>query len=621
MPTLDEGTLFYMPVTLPGLSITKAAELLQTQNKIIKSFPEVASVFGKAGRAATATDPAPLEMFETVINLKPKSEWRPGMTVDKLIAEMDRALQFPGRQQRLDHADQGAHRHAVDRHPHAGRHQAVRPRPDELEQVARQVEAAVRAVPGTTSAFAERVTGGYYLDIVPDRAALARYGLTIEDVQQAVATRARRRGGDDHGRGPRALYGERPLSARLPLRSAGDRLRRAGPDHARAACVPLGQVAEVAPDAGRRPASAPRTPSSPSTSSSISATATSAATSPTRARPSPEKVDFPPGYLRDLERPVRISRAGGSAAEDRRAGDAAAHLPAALSQLPAASTETLIVMLSLPFALVGGLWLVWWMGFNMSVAVAVGFIALAGVAAETGVVMLIYLDHALAERQRACAAEGRAFDARRSARRDHGGRGRAGAAEDDDGGRDHGRPAADPVDDGTGSEVMQRIAVPMIGGMVSLDAPDAARHPGDLWAGEGLGYRVPNYEYVRPSQIRVGVLNRGLVAALTLLDGWTLHTAVGAIDAAVARLGLQDRPAALAVVEVLAGVRGHRIRSPVPAIRASDGRLQNGVRHQYIIVGYYRPGLRRRRWNGSIVRRTSSRIRRSSWRVTTSVGW
>ena len=126
MPSLDEGTLFYMPVTLPGLSVTKSAELLQTQNKIIKSFPEVASVFGKAGRAATATDPAPLEMFETMINLKPKAEWRAGMTVDKLIAETRPRAAVPGRQQRLDHADQGAHRHAGHRHPHAGRRQAAR---------------------------------------------------------------------------------------------------------------------------------------------------------------------------------------------------------------------------------------------------------------------------------------------------------------------------------------------------------------------------------------------------------------------------------------------------------------------------------------------------------------
>src|SRR5262249_48316767 len=177
-----------MPVTLPGLSVTKSAELLQTQNKIIKSFPEVASVFGKAGRAATATDPAPLEMFETVINLKPKSQWRAGMDVDKLINEMDRALQFPGVSNawtmpikaRIDMLATGI------RTPVGvkllGRDYG------ELEKVAREVEAAVRTVPGTTSVYAERVNGGYFLDVVPDRTRLAQYGVLVEDVQRAVAS-------------------------------------------------------------------------------------------------------------------------------------------------------------------------------------------------------------------------------------------------------------------------------------------------------------------------------------------------------------------------------------------------------------------------------------------------
>src|SRR5262249_34632082 len=188
MPTLDEGTLFYMPTTLPGLSVTKSAELPQTQNKIIKSFPEVSSVFGKAGRAATATDPAPLEMFETVINLRPKAEWRPGITADRLIAEMDKALQFPGVSNawtmpikaRIDMLATGIRTPVGVRL--LGRDSG------ELEKVAREVEAAIRQVPGTTSAYAERVTGGYFLDVVPDRTRLAQYGVLIEDVQQAVAS-------------------------------------------------------------------------------------------------------------------------------------------------------------------------------------------------------------------------------------------------------------------------------------------------------------------------------------------------------------------------------------------------------------------------------------------------
>src|SRR6516164_611839 len=187
MPNLNEGTLFYMPTTLPGLSVTKAAELVQTQDKIIKSFPEVLSVWGKAGRASTATDPAPTEMFETVINLKPESQWRPAMTLDKLIAEMDRALQFPGVSNawtmpikaRIDMLSTGI------RTPVGvkvfGTDLA------EMEKIARQIEAVFRTVPGTSSAYAERVIGGYYLNIDPDRAQLARYGLMVGDLQNLVA--------------------------------------------------------------------------------------------------------------------------------------------------------------------------------------------------------------------------------------------------------------------------------------------------------------------------------------------------------------------------------------------------------------------------------------------------
>ncbi|HSQ73276.1 MAG TPA: CusA/CzcA family heavy metal efflux RND transporter, partial [Rubrivivax sp.] len=188
MPTLNEGSLLFMPTSLPGMSITKAAEVLQTQDKIIKSFPEVSSVYGKAGRANTATDPAPTEMFETVINLKPQGEWRPGMTTDKLIAEMDKALQFPGISNawtmpikaRIDMLSTGI------RTPIGikvfGSNLA------DMERVAREIETVVRNVPGTTSAYAERLTGGFYLDIEPDRAALARYGIAPGELQDVVAT-------------------------------------------------------------------------------------------------------------------------------------------------------------------------------------------------------------------------------------------------------------------------------------------------------------------------------------------------------------------------------------------------------------------------------------------------
>ena len=244
MPALNEGTLLYMPASLPGMSITKAGELLQTQNKIIKSFPEVASVYGKAGRAATATDPAPTEMFETVINLKPESEWRPGMTQDRLIAEMDAALQFPGVanawtmpiKARIDMLATGI------RTPIGIKVFGKDLR--EMERVAREIETVVKAVPGTSSAFAERITGGFYLDIEPDRAQLARYGLAVGDLQEVIGT---------------ALGGERvtttvegreryAVAVRYPreLRSDPDRIaREVLVPTMNGMMIPLGQLAHV----------------------------------------------------------------------------------------------------------------------------------------------------------------------------------------------------------------------------------------------------------------------------------------------------------------------------------------------------------------------------------------
>jgi Cu(I)/Ag(I) efflux system membrane protein CusA/SilA len=464
MPTLDEGTLMYMPVTLPGLSVTKSAELLQTQNKIIKSFPEVASVFGKAGRAATATDPAPLEMFETVINLKPKDEWRPGMTTERLIADMDAALQFPGVSNawtmpikaRIDMLATGI------RTPVGvkilGRDYG------ELEKVARQVEAAIHGVPGTTAAHAERVTGGYFLEILPDRARLAQYGVMIEDVQQAVASAL---GGETvtttiEGRERYSVNVRYPRDFRSDPRAiASDVLIST----MQGGMLPLGQLAEVALTQG-----------------------------PTAIRTENAQlavyvyVDFRDrdlaGYIADARRAVqeKVTFPAGTYAVwsgqfeylERAEAKLRLVVPATLLLIFVLlylnfgrMTETLIVMLSLPFSLVGGLWMVWWMGFNMSVAVAVGFIALAGVAAETGVVMLIYLDQALAARRARCAEEGRAVT-----RADLDAAIMAGAVE-------RVRPKIMTVtaivagllpilwNDGTGSEVMQRIAVPMIGGMAS----------------------------------------------------------------------------------------------------------------------------------------------------------
>jgi Cu(I)/Ag(I) efflux system membrane protein CusA/SilA len=464
MPTLNEGTLFYMPVTLPGLSITKAAELLQTQDKIIKSFPEVASVYGKAGRAASATDPAPTEMFETVINLKPESEWRSGMTVDGLIAEMDRALQFPGVSNawtmpikaRIDMLSTGI------RTPVGIK--LFGPDLEGLERVARDIEAAVRTVDGTTSAYAERVMGGYYVNIEPDREALARYGLMVGDLQAVVKS----------GLGAEAVTTTVEGRERYTVTVRYPQAFRSDPQAvARSVLVPLpngsyiplGQVARV--QLAKGPPSV-RTENAQLVvyifvdfrDRDIGGYVADA------KKVVAERVTFPQGYY--------ITWSGQYEYLQRAEARMRIVVPVTLMIIFLLLylnfrrlTETLIVMLSLPFALIGGLWFVWYLDFNLSVAVAVGFIALAGVAAETGVIMLIYLDHAWDSIKRRCAAA-----ARLPTRRDLYEAIMEGAVE-------RVRPKMMTViaimagllpilwSTGTGSEVMRRIAVPMIGGMVS----------------------------------------------------------------------------------------------------------------------------------------------------------
>ena len=488
MPTLNEGTLFYMPTTLPGLSVTKVAELLQTQNKIIKTFPEVELVWGKAGRASTATDPAPTEMFETIINLKPESQWRPGMTIDKLIAEMDKALQFPGVSNawtmpikaRIDMLSTGI-RTPVGVKVY-GTDLA------EMENLARQIEVVLRTVPGTTSAFAERVIGGYYLNIDPDRAQLARYGLTIDDVQAmiGVALGAETVTTTVEGRErytvslryPRDLRSDPATIATqvlVPLASGGT--------------VPLGEIAKIS--LARGPATI-RTENSQLVVyiyvdlrdrdlGGYVADAQKAVAS---------QVKFPPGYY--------VTWSGQFEDLERAKARLAIVVPVTVLIISLLLylnfrrvTETLIVMLSVPFALVGGLWLMWWLGFNLSVAVMVGFIALAGVAAETGVVMLIYLDGALKELQAKRAREGRAFT-----REDLYAAIMTGAVE-------RVRPKMMTVaaimagllpimwSHGTGAEVMQRIAVPMIGGMVSSTVLTLVVIPSIYAVVKQLGLRAP----------------------------------------------------------------------------------------------------------------------------------
>ena len=464
MPNLNEGTLLYMPTTLPGLSISKASELVQTQNKIIKSFPEVESVLGKAGRAETATDPAPLEMFETVINLKPKTEWRPGLTLEALIDEMDRALQFPGISNawtmpikaRIDMLATGI------RTPVGVK--VMGPDLKVIEGIAREIEAALRTVPGTSSAYAERIIAGNYLEIEPDRAALARYGLSIEDVQNVVASGIGAETVTTTIEG-RERYG---VSVRYPrdVRSDPDAIaHEVLVPLANGASIPLGEVASVKLVQG--PASIRTENAQPAAYIYVDARERDLVGYVADAkRAVAETVKFPPGYT--------AVWSGQFEYYERAKARLMVVVPLTLAIIFLLLylnfrrvTESLIVMASLPFALVGGLWLMWWLGFNLSVAVAVGFIALAGVAAETGVVMLIYLEHALEARKAEAQRAGRALsigDIHAAVM--------AGAVE-------RVRPKMMTVtaiiagllpilwSTGTGSEVMQRIAVPMIGGMVS----------------------------------------------------------------------------------------------------------------------------------------------------------
>ena len=464
MPTLNEGTLMYMPTTLPGLSVTKAAELMQMQDRIIRSFPEVETVFGKAGRALTATDPAPTEMFETIIQLRPEADWRPGVTTESLRQEMDAALQFPGVSNawtmpiraRIDMLSTGI-RTPVGVKVY-GTDLAT------MEGVAREVEAVLRRVPGTTSAYAVRVIGGYYLDITPDRAALGRYGLSVADVQEVIAMALGAEAITQTVEG-RERYN---VAIRYPaaLRSDPDAIARevqvALPG---GGTVPLGDVAKIERTRGATSIRTENGQLAVYIFVDIAGRDLGGYVAEAQAAVA-ASVTLPQGYS--------LGWSGQFEYLERAKARMAIVVPLTLALIFLLLflnfrrlTETMIVMLSLPFALVGGIWLMWIMGFNMSVAVAVGFIALAGVAAETGVIMLIYLDNALIERRADVKRLGRTFT-----RADLNAAIMVGAV-------DRVRPKMMTVvaimaglmpilwAHGTGSEVMSRIAVPMIGGMVS----------------------------------------------------------------------------------------------------------------------------------------------------------
>jgi copper/silver efflux system protein len=466
MPPLDEGTILFMPTTLPGVSIARAREILRIQDGILKSFPEVEHVWGKAGRANTATDPAGLDMFETTISLKPRSQWRNGMTYDDLIAKMDSAVKMPGVSNawtmpikgRIDMLATGI------RTPVGvkifGSDLA------ELERIGREVESAVRGVPGTRSAFAERAQSGYYLDIDIDRAAAARHGLNPADVQAVIATAIGGMTITQTVEG-RERYGVR---VRYPqeLRDTPEKLEAvlvpvAHEFAAGTPQVPLGQIATIKKVAG------------PMVVRTEGAMPTAWVYIDVAGR------DIG-GYVRDAQRMVEtmvkvpqgysLTWSGQYEYMQRARARMKLVVPATLALIFLllylnfkSVGEVLIVMLSLPFALVGGIWFMWLLGYNWSVAVAIGFIALAGVAAETGVVMLIYLDHAW----KACVANGcpttqNLYEAIIE-----------GAVE-------RVRPKMMTVTaimggllpilwgSGAGGTIMRRIAAPMIGGMISSTA-------------------------------------------------------------------------------------------------------------------------------------------------------
>jgi Cu(I)/Ag(I) efflux system membrane protein CusA/SilA len=484
MPPLDEGTILFMPTTLPGISVARAREILRIQDGILKSFPEVDHVWGKAGRANTATDPAGLDMFETTITLTPESAWRPGMTYEKLVAEMDSAVRLPGVtnawtmpiKARNDMLATGI------RTPVGIK--IFGPDLAELERIGKEVERAVQMVAGTRSAFAERAVSGYYLDIDIDRAAAARHGLNVGDVQLVIATAVGGmtitqtvEGRERYGvrlRYPQELRDnpERLASVLIPIAHglgtgggaagmAAGPMGSAGASARRESFVPLGQIATIRQVAG--PMVVRTEDAQPTAWVYVDVLGRDIAGYVTDARREVERlVRLPPGYA--------IVWSGQYEYMQRAKERMKLVIPATLAivflllyfnfrSVP----EALIVMLSLPFALVGGIWFLWLLGYNMSVAVAIGFIALAGVAAETGVVMLIYLDHAWAARR---------ADGFRPTVRDLYEAVLEGAVE-------RVRPKLMTVTaimagllpilwgSGAGASVMKRIAAPMVGGMVS----------------------------------------------------------------------------------------------------------------------------------------------------------
>ncbi len=477
MPPLWEGDLLYMPTTFPGVSVSKAREILQQTDKIIRSFPEVESVLGKVGRAETATDPAPLSMIETTILLKDPSEWRPGLTKDDLIRELDEAVRFPGLtnawtmpiKTRIDMLSTGIKTPVGIK--------VGGPDLNELERLAREIESVVKPLPGTLSAYAERVMGGSYLDFDIDREAASRYGLTVGDIQDVVQSAV---GGMNVSWTVEGL--ERyPINLRYPreLRdnpAALEQILVATPTGAQ---VPLGQLARL--ELRQGPPGIKSENARPNAWVYVDLRGIDVGSWVERARAEVEsRVEVPPGYtvfwsgqyeymLRAKQRLLVI-------------------VPLTLALIflilyfhLKSVMKTAMVLSAIPFSLVGSVWLLYALDYNWSIAVWVGMIALAGLAAETGVVMLLYLD--LAFEKRRSAGELRSFKDL--------------AAAVDQGAVQRIRPKMMTVltvlvslvpilwATGTGADVMRRIAAPMVGGIVTSFLAELLVLPGVylLWRG------------------------------------------------------------------------------------------------------------------------------------------
>ena len=474
MPPLNEGTLLYMPTAVPGISDTSAGDVLQRQNELLRSFPEVERVFGKAGRFDSPTDPAPLEMFETVVTLKPKSAWPAGMDWDTLVSRLNQAAQFTGMpnvwwmpiQTRTEMLATGV------RSPLGI--QVLGPDLESIELAATRVEAALQRVPGTRSAFAERIGGGHYLDFDIDRDAASRYGLRVGDVEDAIETAI---GG---ARVTQTIEGRERFPVRVryarDFRSSVDELRRVLVAAPSGAQIPLGQLSDV------------RFRTGPAMLRDEGGRLYSYVFADTDRPIADYVADARNAVARSVELPAgtRLEWAGQYRYLERARDRLKLVVPLTLLVIfllllwnSRSWVEALLVMLAVPFSLVGAFWLLYLLGYNLSVAVWVGIIALAGLDAETGIVMLLYLD--LAWRQHRPRTREEAFAAIR-----------AGAVQ-------RIRPKMMTVvtilvgllpilwSQGTGADVMKRIAAPMVGGVVTSAALELLVYPAlyAVWKARG----------------------------------------------------------------------------------------------------------------------------------------